>query len=28
MGVYSYLFLDTSLIDTLNLLEHARYGRL
>jgi NADH:ubiquinone oxidoreductase subunit 4 (subunit M) len=28
MGIFSYLFLDTLLIDTLNLLEHARYGRI
>lgn len=28
MGIFSYLFLDTLLIDTINLLEHARFGRM
>jgi hypothetical protein len=28
MGIFSFLFLDTLLVDTLNLLEHAKYGRI
>ena len=28
MGIFSYLFLDTLLVDSMNLLEHAKYGRI
>ncbi len=28
MGIFSYLFLDTLLVDSINLLEHAKYGRI
>jgi NADH:ubiquinone oxidoreductase subunit 4 (subunit M) len=28
MGIFSYLFLDTILIDSMNLLEHAKYNRI
>jgi NADH:ubiquinone oxidoreductase subunit 4 (subunit M) len=27
MGIWSYLFLDTMLVDSINLLEHAKGGR-
>ncbi len=27
MGIYSYIFLDTMLVDSINLLEHAKGGR-
>jgi hypothetical protein len=26
MGIFPYLFLDTILVDTVNLLEHAKLG--
>lgn len=28
MGIYSYLFLDTMLVDSINVLEHAKGGRI
>jgi NADH-quinone oxidoreductase subunit M len=28
MGIFSYLFLDTFLVDSVNILEHAKYGRI
>ena len=28
MGIFSYLFLDTILVDSMNLLEHAKYNRI
>jgi len=28
MGIFSYLFLDTFLVDSINILEHAKYGRI
>lgn len=28
MGIYSYIFLDTMLIDSINVLEHAKGGRI
>lgn len=28
MGVYSYIFLDTMLVDSINVLEHAKGGRI
>lgn len=28
MGIYSFIFLDTMLIDSINILEHAKGGRI
>jgi NADH:ubiquinone oxidoreductase subunit 4 (subunit M) len=28
MGIYSYIFLDTMLVDSINILEHAKSGRI
>jgi NADH:ubiquinone oxidoreductase subunit 4 (subunit M) len=28
MGIYSYIFLDTMLVDSINVLEHAKGGRI
>jgi NADH:ubiquinone oxidoreductase subunit 4 (subunit M) len=27
MGIYSFVFLDTMLVDSINVLEHAKGGR-